>query len=147
MELKITGGTVLIDEVDYPMVCGFTWRTNGKHGYAVTRRPRLGGEGEKIYMHRLIMGAPADLEVDHVNRNTLDNRRENLRLVTHTINCRNSKIHANNTSGYSGIARKRENWRAYITIDGKQQALGVFKNKTDAVGARQCAEVSLGWQP
>lgn len=79
---------------------------------------------------------------DHINRNPLDNRKDNFRLATHQENIRNSSKSKNNTSGFIGVSwNKNDNkWRAYIKIDYKQKYLGKFINKEDAITARLKAE-------
>lgn len=73
-------------------------------------------------MHRLIMGFPVNMEVDHINGDTLDNRRCNLRICTHAENMANRKIHRDNTSGYRGVywSKERNMWRVQIYINGKK---------------------------
>lgn len=79
---------------------------------------------------------------DHINRNALDNRKENFRRATQQENVRNSSKSKNNTSGFTGVSWSKRNnkWRSYITIDYKQKDLGVFENKSDAIIARLNAE-------
>lgn len=90
------GECILVDSENYEWLNQFTWWTN-ERGYV---RNNNGS------MHRLIMGlTPNDknLYVDHINRNKLDNRKENLRIVTHAQNLYNRKAFSNSTSGYKGV--------------------------------------------
>ena len=82
------------------------------------------------------------MEVDHINHNGLDNRKENLRIVTHKQNKFNNPILSTNTSGVTGVSwsKQKNKWRAYITIDNKQKSLGYYFNKEDAIKARKEAE-------
>jgi hypothetical protein len=75
------------------------------------------------------------MEVDHINGNPLDNRKENLRICTHKQNGKNYSIPNNNTSGYKGVRwHKRDKiWEAFITVECKQRYLGRFKDIKDAV--------------
>ena len=75
---------------------------------------------------------------DHINRNPLDNRKNNFRQATHQENIRNSSRPKNNTSGFIGVSwsKSHRKWRAYIKIDYKQKGLGEFIDKTDAIKAR-----------
>lgn len=96
-------------------------------------------------LHRFILNLNKDnLEiVDHINGNTLDNRKENLRLCTNQENIRNCKVPKNNKSGHKGVywCESRNKWSAQITIDNKTIALGRFDNIEDAIKCRN--EASL----
>ena len=127
---------VLIDDEDYEKVCGYKWRRNA-HGYIHTTI-----DGKCIYLHRLIMGFPDELVVDHINGDKRDNRRCNLRICNIKQNIRNAKRNRNNSSGYTGVSYrpKRKSWRAYITVDRKQIGLGHYATKEKAIEARKQAE-------
>lgn len=100
----------------------------------------------KLHMHRLILNLESDIkeenEPDHKNRNGLDNRINNLRLVSHSINSLNRKVFSNSQSGITGVAwtPSSRRWRAYISVEGKQIRLGAFIRKKDAIEARRKAE-------
>lgn len=98
----------------------------------------------KEYLHRLIMEPPKGKVVDHINRNPLDNRRMNLRVVTIQQNLRNQK-RPNNTSGQNGVSFNKlsNRWEAYITTDYKRRNLGLFDKLEDAIKARKTAEKEL----
>lgn len=78
-----------------------------KHGWAVhgfNEKHRTGYfNNSEIYMHDLIMKPPAGMVVDHINGNGLDNRRCNLRVVSHRINMLNRRQHSNNTTGMTNV--------------------------------------------
>lgn len=95
------------------------------------------------FLHRFIMNCPDDMVIDHINRNPLDNRRENLRICTQQQNTMNSSTRCDNTSGIPGVFwyKSRNKWMAYITINGKRKHLGYFKTKEGAVEARRQAEI------
>lgn len=106
----------------------------------------------KLYMaHRIAWvychGQAPKGEIDHINGNPSDNRIKNLRDVTKEQNAQNTKIHSNNTSGYSGVsyATRERNWRVEIGVHGKQVHLGSFKDKGLAIKARAAAEKKLGY--
>jgi len=73
---------VLIDEADYVVLNKYKWHY--RNGYAARRT-----HSKSIYMHRELMVCPDELQVDHINRDRLDNRRDNLRTVTAVENCAN----------------------------------------------------------
>ena len=75
-------------------------------------------------------------EVDHINRDKLDNRRSNLRLVTHTQNCVNASLRVTNTSGFKGVNFYRgKYWRAYIRVNYRHISLGFFPTAEAAARA------------
>ena len=78
---------------------------------------------------------------DHINRDKLDNRKCNLRIVNQTINNYNTGLRKNNTTGVIGVDFVYNKWRARISNYGMQINLGMFNNKTDAVQARKSAEI------
>ena len=75
--------------------------------------------------------------VDHINSDSLDNRRSNLRVCTVSQNNMNSAIGRNNKSGYKGVSWDKTNkkWRAGIKAKGKSVSLGSFNSKKDAARA------------
>lgn len=95
-----------------------------------------------VELHRWIMGEPKGLYIDHINGNTLDNRRSNLRVVKNSTNIRNGRVRSNNTSGVTGVRLRedRGKWEARIRVDYSIKVLGLFKTKSEAVRARKRAE-------
>lgn len=126
--------SAFIDLEDIERVNKYTWGRSANQ-YVECRELN-------IYLHRFIMNCPKDMEVDHINHNGLDNRKENLRIVTHKQNKFNNPILSTNTSGVTGVSwsKQKNKWRAYITIDDKQKSLGYYFNKEDAIKARKEAE-------
>jgi hypothetical protein len=123
------GGAALIDDADFELVNRWKWRRS-ENGYAV----RTSWKG-KILMHRLVIGViPKGLEVDHINRIKLDNRRCNLRAVTHSENQRNTPKQSNNTSGFKGVSwdKSRGKWRAATKHNGKHILIGRFNTPQEA---------------
>ena len=129
--------TVLLDDNDYERVIKYKWHYNW-FGYAVGKV-----NGKRILLHRFILNAPKDKVVDHINGNTLDNRRSNLRLCSVKENVRNCRLSKNNSSGYPGVSfrKDRNKYRAYIMVNRKQIFLGFYKQLNDAVKARKLAEL------
>lgn len=97
-----------------------------------------------MYLHREIMGLkhapPSEGLVDHINGDPLDNRRENLRIVTYAQNAHNRKDREGGTSRYRGVswwADKRRphlpgKWRAAVMVNGKLNFLGFFDDEDEA---------------
>jgi len=102
-----------------------------------------------ISMHRQILGLKYKdgKIVDHINHNGLDNRRSNLRVVTHIENCRNHTGRSHSTSGYTGVSWHKviKKWRAYIYVQEKNRSkqifLGYWKDIKDAIDARKQGEI------
>ena len=94
----------------------FYAKTEGNYGYRM--------------LHRFIMNAPDEYVVDHINNDTTDNRKSNLRICTFQANCRNRRLSSNNTSGYTGVTwiKKSSKWMAYIHVKDKYKNLGYFND-------------------
>ena len=128
------------DLEDYDKIKDYCWIEEvGTTGYS-SIRARVPGENKKVIMHWVVLG---DKWYDHINRNPLDNRKENLRKATRAENNRNCSISKNNTSGIIGLCwnKRNNNWRVRITVDRKVIELGSFVNKEDAIVARLKAEL------
>ena len=95
----------------------------------------------RLYLHRILLKCPKGLQIDHINGNGLDNRKENLRICTHAENGRNRKVGDNNTSGYKGVSwiTRQGKWRATIKINQKRIHLGEYVNIIDAINAYETA--------
>ena len=107
--------------------------------------------GKRIYAHRIAWAVfhgewPA-YEVDHINGDRADNRICNLRSVTRAVNTRNRFMTSQNTSGYCGVAWRKDigKWRASIGVNGKTKHIGVYDNLADALSARREAEIEHGF--
>lgn len=101
--------------------------------------------GYGILLHREIMQAKKGQILDHINGNTLDNRKSNLRFCTHSQNMQNSQRHETNTSGHRGVRfrKDRNKWRSEIYFNGKYIHLGLFENKIDAISAYEQKSAEL----
>jgi hypothetical protein len=107
--------------------------------------------GEIYSSHRLaflyMTGQFPPEEVDHINRDSLDNRWENLKPATHSENNRNKRTNRNNTSGKMGVVwhKRKQRWEARISSDDVRQSLGYFDKLDDAIAVREKAERELGY--
>lgn len=121
--IPLTQGKVaLIDDEWFEYLSQYKWGYY-KGGYAArqTQRNRVKAT---IYMHRLIANTPKGYDTDHINGDKLDNRSSNLRVVTHHENLSAyMKLDKRNTSGYRGVAKWKNKWRARI---GRSVYLGVY---------------------
>lgn len=126
--------TVTLDEEDYCKVAHMTWWLKPT-GYVYTQT-RGRKNRTSIYLHRLITGASKGQEIDHINRNPLDNRKENLRFCTRSQNNMNK-------AGLRGVSPFKRGWRARIKKDRKEIHIGLYATKEAAVEARLKAEKEL----
>jgi hypothetical protein len=139
-EIPLTQGQVaIVDDGDFEWLSQWKWKaftaTAMKTAYAYRSKKRV------ILMHRAIMGEPTGKVVDHINHDTLDNRRDNLRTCTWRESNFNRLRQSNNRSGYIGVFwdKWHNRWKAMITVDGKQVRLGSFKDAVSAARARDAA--------
>ena len=135
-----TGEVALIDAADAERILPHPWRLH-PDGYAVRPRRAADGPGPaQIYMHRVIMDAPAGVPVRRRNESRLDNRRANLRLATLSQSRADARLRGDNTSGYRGVTwSKRGRWQAQIQVAGKRHFLGYFASKEAAARAYDAA--------
>ena len=144
ISLKSTNGFIfLIDDDDYEKVSQLNWRlckTSKRKSYLRINK-RIGKKRKMIYLHRFILNleySNKNIKVDHINGNTLDNRKENLRICTHKENIQNQKKRINSKSGYKGVSfinrpnKLTKPWLARITINSKSTYLGYFKTAKEA---------------
>jgi hypothetical protein len=120
------GKVALIDDGDYEYLSQFAWRCTS-NGYARTTIAQA-----KHYLHHVVLGLRGSYtaQVDHINRNKLDNRKENLRIVTPGENLRNVGLKSNNTSGATCVYWRKNRRRWIVRINNKQQ--GSFREFSDA---------------
>lgn len=130
------GVEILIDPEDYEKVKRYSWCIS-KTGYAVANI-----KGKVTKMHRYILNeSKPEIIIDHINRNKLDNRKENLRRCTYKQNSRNTSVSKNNATGYLGISLTAQGkFRARIMVDGKEIRLGNYDNIDEAIKARKQGE-------
>jgi len=133
--IELTQGRhAIVDDDDYEWLMQHKWHYH-RTGYA---RRGSGGRKQhrKLYMHREIAKAPSGFDVDHINGNTLDNRKSNLRICTRKENIRNQKlisVKRRKTSVYKGVSwdKRDGRWIAQITVDRRSIRLGSFTNELD----------------
>jgi len=118
----------IVDIEDYEKLSVDRWHLfEGKNNFYAART-----EGRKnVFMHRRIMRSPSNSIVDHINRNGLDNRKANLRIVSNMQNCWNSDRGINKgTSKYKGVRMDKRSgrWYASIRYEGKKMYLGVSRS-------------------
>lgn len=139
MIIKILDYDVIIDEDDYKMVSSYKWYVkrckNPNLIYFSANLPTVNGKQPKLWLHRFIMKCYTGdgRVVDHINRNTLDNRKCNLRVVTDYENSLNRQNRITNTSGYKGVSYNKKDsiYVARIQDKGKIRRIGISQDPVE----------------
>jgi len=125
-------GITMIDRDDVRLVENYKWfRSSGTYVSGNV-------EGKRILLHKFIMDTTDS--IDHVNGDSLDNRRENLRTATQSQNMMNRKAM---NGDLVGVMREGKRWCARIKKDGKRYYLGAYKTINEAIAARKAGEIIL----
>lgn len=129
-----TGEVFCFDAEDFDKISDRTWYRCNKSANSQT----YVGDRTGFCIHRIIIDAPDGYEIDHINLNTLDNRKRNLRVCTHQQNQCNQPLQRNNKSGVTGVSyyAPRGKYRARIKLFQKELHLGYFDTFLEAVQAR-----------
>jgi hypothetical protein len=126
----------VIDAADVETVSAYRWgrtRSTGKC-YAISRIKLPDGRRQNVFMHRLILKPMPNSLVDHVNGDTLDNRRTNLRQCSHAENMRNTFMRDNKT-GFKGVWKHGKGYYASIEKKGQKCRIGPFSTPEMAAAA------------
>jgi len=154
MMIELTQGqSTQVSPEDYDFLSGFKWyaqRRTTSHAPVSYYAMRIAGRKGQL-MHRTILARMLGRElvsteqVDHIDRDPLNNRRENLRLATASENLRNQSKHKDNTSGFKGVSfhKPMQKWQAQIAVNHKQIYLGCFDTAAAAAAAYDTAAQSL----
>lgn len=136
MILKIKEYDVIVDDRMVKALLSYSWAPVKKGGniYFRTTR-RLEKTKKTLYLHRLVHTLETGYShlgiIDHKNRNTLDNRVENLRGSSIAENTRNTRMLSTNTSGFKGIRAKGKKWVAEITFMNKKYVVAKGDSKEE----------------
>ena len=132
---------LIIDDIDADLLkkCGASIHKSSTSLYARCTRGIYNGK----MLHNVLMNPKKGQQVDHINHNTLDNRRQNLRLCSVKQNCMNRRKRKNCTSKFKGVYKKVEvvknkeyvYYQARLTVNGKDTSIGYFKSEIDAAKA------------
>lgn len=128
-------GELIVDNIDLVKILSMKWNKSST-GYAMSANNGL--------CHRIIIDSQSDTPIDHINNNKLDNRRENLRLISTSDNLKNRRNIKSNKSGVIGVSfsKCKNKWKSHLMINYKQVHLGYFDLFEDAVIARLQGELS-----
>jgi len=146
-EFIVDGQRILIDHDMLPLMSRYTWRVT-RHGAMRYVTSGTSCKGKKLHMalHRMVIGAKVGEVVDHVNGDTFDNRRENLRIVTVTENNQNvRRARVTSKSGVLGVNwhKRTKKWRAQIRLNKASIHIGYFDDINEASAAYQAKKREL----
>ncbi len=144
------GIETILDDADFERLSGYSWHVHKNesgqlYAYRCARK-----EGKRwAWMHRDILNPPKSLMVDHKNTNSLDNRRDNLRICTGSQNNMNRRVDAyvDKTSKFKGVSfdKVRRKWRAQIKLNHITKFIGRFSCEAEAALAYNgCAREMFG---
>ena len=150
------GKWTIVDDEDFEWLN--QWKWTYKHvktlscgeDYGIVVRNNYSSNGKRtniIRMHRVILNAPPNFQVDHINGNRLDNRRRNIRLATIGQNNKNKRSVAK--SGYKNVYREEcinLRWFSKIMVDRKTIHLGCYDSKEEAAIAYNNAAIKYHGQ-
>jgi len=138
-EIQLTKGKVaLVDDEDFEWLNQFSWQAqkDKETWYVVRHLETIDSKRPSVLMHREILGLGTYKEnpvhVDHRNFNGLDNRKENLRVATHTQSRANRRSFRGSTSQYKGVHKLGNKWRACLQSEHKNIRIGIFKDEREA---------------
>lgn len=128
------GGFALVDEEDYEKAIQYKWM---RHRIEINREIVETTTKPRLFLSRFIMNPSEGMQVDHIDGNTFNNRKSNLRICTNAENSRNTKLYSTNTTGFRGVIWDKDlkRWKVRITVDFKRIYLGSYRNIEDAAKA------------
>lgn len=150
MEIPLTIGMVaIVDDHDYDLVFRHKWyAAKQRNTYYAARTIKVDGRKKTIWMHRVINLTPEGYITDHIDGNGLNNRRDNLRSITHQSNMINNRRHKIGSPKHRGVSWHKRNkcWIAQITVNNRNIWLGSFRTELEAKIAydKKRAQVRIG---
>lgn len=128
------------EDLDKVKALGVTISVTKKHrnygGFYAQYHKQIGPKKHtKRNLHRYLLGDPVGMVVDHINGNTLDNRKCNLRSITNAENMQNlTGPHSDNSTGYRGVTRDKsgKRFQAFAQVNKEQHYLGLFSTAEEA---------------
>ena len=142
MKIKLTQNQVtVVDDIDYEYLSQLKWFATkaglGSSKFYAARWSRANGRRKLIYIHNLVaerMGLDLSCDIDNIDRNSLNNLRNNLRSATKREQAQNRSKRNDNTSGIPGVNwnKRDKKWYVRVNINGKEKHLGCFSDKLEA---------------
>jgi len=137
------GKNCVVNKEDYPLVSGVRWykrKWRNTH-YATTNTKDSNGVCHTVFMHRIILNTPTGYFSDHISGDGLDNRRNNLRIVTMGQNNKNHMTRKDNTSGYNGVSWSKKRCKWIVHVGDKCVGATPCLKKAIDIRAEQEAEI------
>lgn len=134
ISLSNTDKKTMVNRCDYEKIKDRRW-SKCSQGYAVSYYRRADGSETKIRLHHIILPPSEGRIIDHINRNKLDNRRENLRVVTYSQNGMNRGVNSGSLTGFKGAIKESNRFISRIGVNGKNIYIGTFTTAEDAAKA------------
>ena len=140
MQICLPGGEFAIVDDDQAHLAVYKWSvanvstSNRKPKIYVHRAVQKNGAWTTEYMHRVVLNAPDDQQVDHIDGDGLNNRRGNLRLVTHAQNMQNRGPQRNNRTGIRGVfwVARGQHFEARVNLDHRLVFRRTFRTLEEA---------------
>jgi len=152
--LSVSGGrTARVNPEDHAHLSQWKWSSVAQnkelHTYRAMRKYQEAGKSVTRYMHQEVgarMGYPLGTLFDHIDRDPLNNERENLRVVSQSENLHNRGPQVNNTGGVKGVWARNDHYYAEIVVNGIKYRLGKYESLEEAKAVRDAAEKELVWE-
>lgn len=139
LSVPLSHGQITIIDANCGHLATLGWKamwSEDTQSYYAQCKKHIDGKRKTLLLHRLVVGLRFGdpRQVDHINRNTLDNRRSNLRIATRSQNQHNRGKSRNNTSGFKGVSflKNSNRWIARISIEKQNKFLGRFMTAEEA---------------
>jgi hypothetical protein len=129
----------IVDDEDYEILKNIKWHAQVSKNNTWYAKSRI--DRKVVAMHRFICKPSGEYQIDHINGDGLDNRKSNLRACLNSQNTLNRKMSSKNTSGFKGVHKSRDRFRACIRANGKRFHLGYYKSPELAAVAYDDAAV------
>jgi hypothetical protein len=130
------GRVTLVSDVDYELLRQYRWRVH-EHNASGQPYVRTLVDGKQVLMHRMIVGPPETMKVDHIDNDTLNNQRGNLRVASYYDNNINRRFWA--STGFKGVTKDGARFRARITVNRVETLIGRFATAEEAARAYDAA--------